>query len=140
MNRLARYLMPFSAAAMLAGCGVKESIEHASVEVDAFHKDLDAGNWQDVWTHADPQLRQASQRDQFEKLMEAIHRKLGRVRSSKQAGWNANTTTGGSFVTLTMQTAFEKGTGVETFVFRKDDGGKLALVGYNIQSQDMMLN
>ncbi|MEJ2409405.1 MAG: hypothetical protein P8Y58_08945, partial [Novosphingobium sp.] len=68
------------------------------------------------------------------------HRKLGKVRDSKQVGWNANATTGGTFLTITMQTTFENGTGTEQFVYRKGDEGKLTLMGYNIQSQDMMLN
>jgi hypothetical protein len=125
---------------MLAGCGVKESFEDASAEVGQFHAALDAGEWQTVWKQADPELRRAGEREKFGKLLEAIHRKLGNVKSSKQVGWNANVTTEGSFVTLTMQTTFEKGKGTEQFVYRKGDEGKLTLVGYNIQSQDMMLN
>lgn len=140
MNRLTRYLMPFAAAAMLAGCGVKESFEDASVEVGQFHAALDAGEWQRVWKQATPEFRKAGEREQFGKLLEAIHRKLGNVKSSKQIGWNANTGTGGSFVKLTMQTTFEKGKGTEQFVYRKGDEGRLALVSYNIQSQEMMLN
>ncbi|MCT2400637.1 DUF4019 domain-containing protein [Novosphingobium mangrovi (ex Huang et al. 2023)] len=125
---------------MLAGCGVKESIEDASAQVDQFHAALDAGDWQAVWKRADPELRKATRREQFGRLLKAVHRKLGNVQSSRQVGWNANATTGGSFVTLTMQTTFEKGVGTEQFVYRKGDGGKLMLVGYDIQSQDMMLN
>ncbi|KPH60486.1 MAG: DUF4019 domain-containing protein [Novosphingobium sp.] len=140
MNRLGRYLMPFAAAAMLGGCGVKESFKDAEIEVGKFHQALDAGQWQQIWTKADPQLRETTQRPQFEKFLDAVHRKLGKVREAKQVGWNANATTGGSFVTLTYQTTFEHGSGVEQFVYRKGDGGGMTLVGYNIDSQDMMLN
>lgn len=140
MNALARYLMPFAAAAMLAGCGMKESFADAGLEVAKFHRALDAGRAQEIWKSADPQLRSTTQQAQFVKLIDAVHRKLGKVRSSKQVGWNANATTGGTFVTLTMETAFEHGSGVEQFVYRKADGGHMALVGYNIQSQDMMLD
>jgi len=140
MNGLARYLMPFAAAAMLAGCGMKESFADAGLEVAKFHRALDAGRTQEIWNDADPQLRSATQQAQFAKLIDAVHRKLGKVRSSKQVGWNANATTGGTFVTLTMETVFEHGSGVEQFVYRKGDGGRMALVGYNIQSQDMMLD
>ena len=140
MNRFGRYLMPFAAAAMLAGCGMKESFEDAGVEVAKFHRALDAGRAQEIWNSADPQFRGATQQAQFTKLIDAVHGKLGKVRASKQTGWNANATTGGTFVTLTMETTFERGSGVEQFVYRKGDGGHMALVGYNIQSQDMMLN
>lgn len=144
MNRLARYLMPFAAVAMsgamLAGCNVKESFKEAAVEVSHFHAALDAGQWQQLWAQADPELHKAAQREQFGKFLEAVHRKLGKVQSSKQVGWNANATTGGTYLTVTMQTRFERGEGTEQFVYRKGEGDALKLVGYNIQSQDMMLN
>lgn len=140
MYRFARYLMPFAAAAMLAGCGIKESFKDADAEVGKFHHALDAGNWQKLWSEADPDLRKASSREQFGKLLGAVHQKLGSVKESKQVGWNANSGTGGTFVTVTMQTTFQKGAGTEEFVYRKNGEGKLALAGYNIQSQDMMLN
>ncbi|WP_255406131.1 DUF4019 domain-containing protein [Novosphingobium sp. CF614] len=126
--------------AMLAGCGVQESFKEASVEVDRFHAALDAGQWQRLWAQADPELRKATGAEQFGQLLEAVHRKLGKVKSSEQTGWNANATTGGTFLTLTMQTRFEKGSGAEQFVYRKGEGNKLTLVGYNIESREMMLN
>ncbi len=140
MNRLGRYLVPFAAAAMLAGCGVKEPFKDAEVEVGKFHQALDAGDLPAIWQQADPALRQGAQRSQLEKVLDAVHRKLGKVKEAKQVGWNANATTGGTFVTLTYQTAFEHGSGVEQFVYRKGDEGKVTLTGYDIQSQDMMLN
>lgn len=140
MNRIGRYLMAFAAAAMLAGCGMKESFADAGLEVAKFHRALDAGRAQEIWKNADPDFRKATQQAQFSMLIDAVHRKLGKVRASKQVGWNANATTGGTFVSLTMQTTFEHGSGVEQFVYRKADGGHMALVGYNIQSQDMMMN
>ncbi|WP_334183568.1 DUF4019 domain-containing protein [Novosphingobium sp.] len=140
MNRLGRYLMPFAAAAMLAGCGVKESFKDAEVEVGKFHQALDAGDLRTIWQQADPELRQGAQRASLEKVLDAVQRKLGKVKEAKQVGWNANATTGGTFVTLTYQTTFEHGSGVEQFVYRKGDEGKVTLTGYDIQSQDMMLN
>jgi hypothetical protein len=140
MKRLARYLMPFAAAAMLGGCNVTESIKEASVEVDKFHRALDAGNSQGIWASAGADLHQATPRAQFVAVLDAVHRKLGKVKSTKQVGWNSNATTSGSFVTLTNETVFERGTGTEQFVYRKGDADKLSLAGYHIQSNDMMLN
>lgn len=139
MKRLARYLMPFAAAAMLAGCNVKESLKDADIEVGQFHQKLDAGNWQAIWTAADPQLHKATTRAQFGGMLDAVHGKLGKVKSSEQVGWNAEATTGGSYVTVTTQTTFARGSGTEQFVFRKGEAGKLTLAGYDIQSKDMML-
>jgi len=139
-RRVGRYLVPFVAAAMLAGCGVKESFKDAEAEVAKFHQAMDAGNLQPIWRQADPVLRKGPEHDQLAKALEAVQRKLGKVKGTKQVGWNANATTGGTFVTLTYETQFERGSGVEQFVYRKSDEGQVALTGYNIQSQDMMLN
>jgi len=140
MYRVARYLMPFAGAAMLAGCGIKESVKDARVEVGQFHAALDGGQWKKIWISADPDLRKNTEKAKFEKLLEAVHRKLGGVKDSQQVSLNVNTGTGGTFVTVIMQTTFEKGTGTEEFVYRRGEGNALALVRYDIQSQDMMLN
>jgi len=140
MNYLSRYVAPIVAVATLAGCGVKESIGDASAEVGAFHAALDAGKVEQIWAAADPQLRAATPHDKFVPFLNAVQRKLGKVKQSKQLGWNANATTGGTFVTLTMETTFERGTGTEQFVYHKVAEHDLKLVGYNIQSQDMMMN
>lgn len=140
MNRLARLLVPFVAAAMLTGCDMKQSFERADGEIAAFHRDLAAGRYARIWTKADPELHKAGSQADFEKLLKAVHDKLGVVKQTKQVGWNANATTGGTYLTATMQTTFEKGGGLEQFTYRKGKDDVLTLVGYNINSRDMMLN
>ncbi|WP_260923774.1 DUF4019 domain-containing protein [Novosphingobium sp. 9] len=158
MNRLARYVLPITALAMagatLSGCNVKQSIASADSEVAQFHRQLDAGQWQAIWAGGGPKLHSGTSEAAFGKLLTAVHTKLGAVKSTKQVGWNVNAGTGGSTVTVTMQTSFAKGTGTEQFVFAKVDGAKsdspeqggkggqdkLVLASYGIESQDMMLN
>ncbi|MCJ1959539.1 DUF4019 domain-containing protein [Novosphingobium mangrovi (ex Hu et al. 2023)] len=140
MNRIARLLVPFAAAAMLGGCGIKESFEKADAVIARFHGDLDAANYTRIWTRADPELRSASDKAAFEKLLGAVHTKLGAVKETKQVGWNTNASTSGTYLTATYQTTFEKGTGTERFTYRKGDEDAVTLVNYAIDSQDMMLN
>lgn len=140
MNRIARLLVPFAAAAMLGGCGIKESFEKADVAIASFHADLDAGKFDKIWTSADPDLRKATRKGDFEKLLKAVHTKLGAVKTTRQVGWNTNATTSGTFLTATFQTTFEKGSGNEQFTYRKGKGDAVTLVRYGIDSQDMMLN
>lgn len=136
--------MPFLAAAMLgatlAGCSIKETIRDADAAVARFHTDLDAGRSEAIWDGTGQEMRNATSHQQFVKLLDAVHRKLGNVKSSQQVGWNRNASTNGSFMTVTNQTVFERGSGTEQFVFRKGKADKLALVGYHIQSNEMMLN
>lgn len=140
MNRNARYLALLIAVAMLAGCGLKQGFEDASREVARFHQALDRGEVQRLWDEADPQFRNATQRAQFDRLIAAVRTKLGKVKASKQIGWNANSSTSGSYLTVTMETTFQRGAGTEEFVFTKHADQRPRLAGYNIQSQNMMLN
>ncbi len=125
---------------MLGGCEIKESIRQADAEVVQFHRELDAGHSQEIWEATGPDMREATTRKDFVAMLDAVHRKLGNVKSSKQVGWNSNSGTGGSFMTVTNETVFERGHGTEQFVFRHGEADKLALVGYHIQSNEMMVN
>jgi hypothetical protein len=140
MNRMSRYLAPIVAVAMLGGCGMKESFKDADAAVARFHAALDAEQWQAIWDVTAPQFRQQSKQADLQRILEAVHRKLGKVRQTKQVGWNANAGTAGSMVTLTMATDFERGSGTEQFVYVRAADQQLKLAGYNIQSQEIMLN
>jgi hypothetical protein len=140
MNRISRYLAPIVAVAMLGGCGLKESFKDADTAVARFHAALDAEQWQAIWTMTAPQMRQQTKQADFQRMLEAVHRKLGKVRQTKQVGWNSMAGTSGSTLTLTMETAFEHGSGTEQFVYMRVADQPLKLAGYNIQSQEMMLN
>jgi hypothetical protein len=140
MNRSLRYLAPIVAVAMLGGCGLKEKFKDADAEVARFHAALDAERWQWIWDMTGPSLRETTKQADFQKILQAVHRKLGKVKASKQVGWNANASTSGSTLTVTTQTTFERGSGTEEFVFAKDADQPLKLAGYHINSQEMMLN
>lgn len=140
MNRMSRYLAPIVAVAMLGGCGLKESFKDAGAAVARFHAALDAEQWQAIWTMTAPQMRQQTKQADFQRILEALHRKLGKVKQTKQVGWNANAGTSGSTLTLTMETTFEHGSGTEQFVYTRAADQSLKLAGYDIESQDMLLN
>jgi len=140
MNRTTRYLAPIAAVAMLTGCGLKEKFRDADGAVARFHAALDAERYQAIWDMTGPQMRAAAKQSDFEVLLRAVHRKLGKVTATKQVGWNANAGTAGSTVTLTMDTTFARGSGTETFVYAKGADQRLQLAGYSINSQQMMLN
>jgi hypothetical protein len=138
-KRLAAMLAaPVMLGAVLAGCSAPEKIKDAGPAVDAFHRQLDAGAFQAIWKDGDDMLRQNAGEAQFEQLLSAVHKKLGKVVKSERAGWNVNYGTGGTIVTVTMNTRFERGSGVETLTFHAQ-GDRLDLAGYAISSNDMMM-
>jgi hypothetical protein len=140
MRRTARLLIGLAALASLAACNIQQSVDDANAAISTFHADLDAGRMDAIWSEASPEMKAATSKAQLTALLSAVHRKLGRVQQSEQRAWNSNATTNGSFVVVQMATTFERGTGMETFTYRKGDNDQLALVGYNIQSNEMMLN
>jgi hypothetical protein len=140
MNRMARYLVPIVAVAMLPACGLKQSFADADTAVERFHAALDQGQWQAIWNTTAPQFRQQTRQADFERILQAVHRKLGKVKQSKQVGWNANAGTSQSSVTVTMATDFERGSGTEQFIYVKAADQSLELAGYDIQSKEMMLD
>jgi hypothetical protein len=122
---------------VLQGCGAVASKEHALAAVDTFHAQLNAGDFAAIWNGADAAFREAAPRDAFDKLVGAVHRKLGRATQTASDGWSVNSYNFQTRVVLKQRTQFEHGSGVETFTFVVH-GEQVALVGYNIQSMDLI--
>ena len=125
-------------AAMLAACSAPAPID-TSAQVATFHQLLDKENYTAIWQGISDDMRGASTEAEMNKLFTVIHHKLGRVVQTKQIGWRTNMTTNGTFAEVQIETKFEKGAGQENFVFRQD-GERLKLAGYHINSNDMMMN
>jgi hypothetical protein len=113
-------------------------VQDASGRIETFHHRLDAGDFDAIWNDSGPDIQGTSTKDDFLRLLAAVHGKLGRVRQSKQIGWRSEMNTSGSFAEVAMHTTFERGSGEETFVF-KSAGNVQKLAGYHINSTDMML-
>lgn len=137
--RLGRMLLALAAPVVLASCGIQQAVGDAAKEITTFHSELDGQEYDMIWANAAPELHSAATNEQFEKLLEAIHRKLGNVKQSSQVGWKENATTNGTFVEVQMDTTFEKGSGHESFTYIQHDK-HLQLMGYFINSNDMMVN
>jgi len=125
-------------AVALAACSTPLAIS-TEADVAQFHRLLEAEDYAAIWKNTSQDMRRASTEADLSKIFSAINRKLGKVVETKQIGWRTNRTTNGTFAEVQLETRFEKGKGVESFVFRQVDG-KLVLAGYNINSNDMMLN
>jgi len=139
MRPIVRYSVPILLAMATAACNVQESVDDAKAAVSVFHADLDAADYESIWKEASEPFRKSAPKAEFEKFLDAVHRKLGKSGKSEQLGWNANATTGGTFISLQMDTQFEKGRGQEQFVFVKN-GKELELQAYNINSPALIIN
>ena len=123
---------------LLSGCG--DTIHGKSVaepQIAAFHQNLDARRFEEIYSAASPEFRRAAPKEKVFALFSAIGEKLGKVQAASTTSWNVRTFNFVTTVVLVEGTRFEHGAGTETFTFRVD-GDKASLVGYNINSLDML--
>ena len=116
-----------------AACGMKQHKENAEQAVAKFHQQLNASQFQDMYTQSDKLFQQSTSQADAVALFEAVHRKLGTVNNATSAGWHVNATPTGTFVTLGYEVDFSEGKGQEQFVF-KMNGNQALLVNYNVNS------
>ena len=128
-----------TACVLLSGCG--DTIKGKAVaepQIAIFHAKLDAQRFDEIYSATGDDFKKAAPKEKVLQLFSAIERKMGKVKSSTTTNWNVSTFNFVTTVVLAAETQFEKGTGTETFTFRVS-GDKATLVGYNINSLDMMI-
>ena len=123
----------------LAGCSPGSDVPAAESAIAAFHADLDGGNFEKIYVGSDAELKAATSKELFGKILSGVHSKLGLFKNGKSVGWNDNASTGGHYVTINYEAAYQKGSAQENFVYRIN-GKQAALVGYHVNSEALLLN
>jgi len=111
--------------------------EWSDKSVADFHQKLDQAQFHEMYVGSAPEFQQASSEKEITDLFNAIHTKLGNVVTSNRTNIFMSATTGGNFVRTTYDTTFANGKGQETFNWRLVND-QLTLVGYNIESRDLI--
>lgn len=119
---------------LLAGCSMSKDTELAEAQVPSFHEQWNSGRFDDIYSLSSQDLKAATSQQDFVSLLEAISRKLGKVKTSSKATSNTdyNHITG-TFVSLTYKSVFDNGPADEQFIYRLDHGAP-KLVEYHINS------
>jgi len=134
-----RLILGFALALMLGACSGGESTEAAEKGVVAFHADMDAGKYAQIYDASSEDMTSTISRADFEKMLDGLHRKLGPFKSGKTTSWNVNFGTSGNYVTLQREAQFARGPGSEEFVFRVQNG-RAILAGYHVNSNLLIVN
>jgi hypothetical protein len=150
-SRVSRLLRRFFCASVmlvasgsLAGCrsmieGARQAPKDAEALDASVHASMARGDWKSVYASADPDLREAATPEKFGALFTAVSTKLGQPVSSTQTSWRMNATASGTYLHSECETKFSKNaTANESFTRKKSGDGKYALVGYNINSDDLI--
>ncbi len=121
------------------GCGaITKDKAAATAAIAHFHDLYNQGKADDLWKAADAKFQAAAPQSKFTELAGAMLRKLGPVKSTANTGWSVNNVNLVTTVAMTQETVFEQGNGTETFTFKMADG-QAVLLGYNIQSNDLLV-
>lgn len=115
------------------------STEAARAQIAQFRELMAKEQYNQIYAEASDSFRKSATEQDVVRLLTAVNGKLGAVKSTESNGWNMNFTPSGSFITLPLKTQFERGTGVEIFVYRIADGRAL-LAGYTINSNALITN
>lgn len=121
------------------GSGLYHGKHLADGSVHRFHQQFNAGEYEDICREGVAGFSQPENRDKLIKLLGAVHRKLGDATAESMTYIHVSATTHGTFLTTTYSSTFEKGKAEETFTWLKS-GSALKLSGYNIQSNDLIVN
>jgi hypothetical protein len=111
----------------------------ASAAVQEFHLKMNEGSYLELCQGADEGFTQSGSQDEVVKFLEAVHTKLGNAGASTLQNIRVNAMTNGTFLITQYNTAFDRGSAVETFTWKKLNG-TLKLYAYNIQSKALVLN
>lgn len=123
----------FTVVALTASCSLTKGREQAERAVEQFHKQFNAGQYQEIYQQSDAKFKEAVTETEFVQLLEAIRRKLGTVENSTQIGWRVNATTMGTVAMVDYDVQFSEGKGTEQFSFLIS-GEQANLLRYNVDS------
>jgi uncharacterized protein DUF3887 len=121
------------------GSGLVKGGQASDAAVAEFHHNLNAGSFEEIYSRSDQVFQESGKKEELFKFFTAIHKKLGNAGNASRGGINVNANTSGTFITVTYTTTYDKGAATETFTWRKGVAGDLKLVGYNIQSDALIV-
>ena len=130
-------LVVFFAAALVGCGGFTKGKPAAEKAIAQFHESYNQGKLDDIWKAADSKFRTAATKQKYDEFMGAVLRKLGKMTSTSNTGWNVKSFNLKTTVFMTQKTVFENGQGTESFTFAMD-GTNAVLLGYHIQSMDLI--
>lgn len=124
------------AAVVMSSCSGGENLASADKAVDRFHQQLNANQFEIIYTQSSPALKSATSKDDMVKLLAAVRSKLGPYKSGTRNSWRVNYGSNANTVVL-FDSTYEKGKAQETFTFENE--AKAPLIGYNINSPILII-
>lgn len=135
MRRIAAVVLVVAGA---VACNFSETRTKAETAAALFHTQLNEGKLEDIYRSASDPFRSSGPKADFLAYLEAVRKKLGQFKSSDTTFVNVNSTTGGTFVSLNLNSTFEQDVAAEEFTFVVSED-KAVLQRYNINSHTLVV-
>ena len=123
----------------LAGCHYSRGLDATDKAVDQFHDRFNEKEFEKIFDQASNEFKQAYDKKKSLKHFKKIYDYLGKVERTKRGGWAVDIQPFGLEVTANFETAFERGSGKEKFVFLVGDE-KVELMIYEFSSEGVELD
>lgn len=136
--KIASFVTIGSAALVLLSCNPVKSTAEADKAAAEFHALFDAEDYDKIFDTAHADFKAAQPKADSVIFLRSVREKLGTIKLTKRAGWQANSVNMKTNVVLTYETEFENGRGVETFTYRIDDGST-SLLGWHVNSSALIV-
>jgi hypothetical protein len=119
----------------LSGCGLKKDTKAAEAEIDRFHKHWNADEFQAVYDEAHADFRNSQSADATAATLKRVKGNYGDFKSATKRSWGFSSDHGVTNITLKYDSAYDRGSAVETFIYRMA-ADKPLLVSYDIMSPE----
>lgn len=120
------------------GCNAgTEGRPAAEKAVERFHNMLNDERYAEIYADLDPKFKEVTTEQEMTDILQAVHIKLGKVVSSKNQMWRANSFNLETQLIVDQETQFEQGKASEEFRFLYS-GKKVSLFAYNINSKELI--
>jgi hypothetical protein len=109
----------------------------ADKAVRRFHAEFNNSEYDEICREGVAELSEGQRHDEFLRVLELVHRKLGSAEAERQINLKVSAGTGGTLLTSKYSTQFVRGRAIETFTWYKS-WGTLRLYGYTVQSSALL--
>ncbi len=134
-----RWIALAAAACFVPACGdTVKGVEYAEATVAQFREQMRDGQFERIYDAAGEDFKAATARESGVALFAAVDRKLGKLQKAEKINWAVNTHNMVTTAVLVYDSQYAEDRATETFTVRIDDG-RGELVGYNIQSLQMLI-
>lgn len=134
-----RVILSVAGALALSACNPGAQVEDAQADIKQFHADYNRGDADEIYNSFGEALRKASPRAQLDAQLALVSARLGKVRTTEQAGFNAGFNNGTTTTQVVMKTTYDKGVGQEVFLFH-GSGDEMEMVGWTVNSPLLQLS